>query len=61
MVGPMILFETAFALAYGFAWEQRSPKVLETAAFLFVVLSVVTCVSVHRISKSPLALAGDSI
>lgn len=48
MVGQMILFETAFALIYGFAWEARWPTGLESAAFLLVVLSVVSCIAVHR-------------
>ncbi|WP_217895019.1 DMT family transporter [Sphingobium sp. Z007] len=48
MVGQMILFETAFALLYGFAWEARWPTGLESAAFLLVVLSVVSCIAVHR-------------
>lgn len=48
LVGQMILFETLFALVYGFIWEQRWPTVLETAAFMFVVCSVVSCVTVHQ-------------
>ncbi|MEA3542896.1 MAG: DMT family transporter [Pseudomonadota bacterium] len=48
LVGQMILFETAFALLYGFVWEQRWPTMLESAAFLLVVLSVVTCIAAHR-------------
>mgnify|MGYP003329945878 CR=1 FL=1 len=48
MVGQMILFETLFALLYGFVWEQRWPSPLEALAFVCVSLSVVTCVSAHR-------------
>lgn len=48
MVGQMILFETLFALLYGFAWEQRLPTILEAAAFLALTLSVVTCIAAHR-------------
>jgi drug/metabolite transporter (DMT)-like permease len=48
LAGQMILFETLFALLYGLAWEWRLPTTLETAAFCFVVLSVVTCVHAHR-------------
>jgi drug/metabolite transporter (DMT)-like permease len=48
MVGQMILFETLFALLYGLAWERRLPTPLESAAFCFVVLSVVTCIHAHR-------------
>jgi drug/metabolite transporter (DMT)-like permease len=54
LVGQMILFETLFALIYGFLWEQRLPTTLEMAAFAFVVLSVVLCIRAHR---RPLAAA----
>ena len=48
LVGQMILFETLFALIYGFLWEQRFPTLLEAAAFVLVVLSVTTCLAAHR-------------
>lgn len=48
MVGQMILFETLFALLYGFLWDQRLPSVLEGAAILFVLASVLTCLAAHR-------------
>ncbi len=48
LVGQMILFETLFALTYGFLWERRFPAPLEGAAFMLVVLSVMSCISVHR-------------
>jgi drug/metabolite transporter (DMT)-like permease len=48
LVGQMILFETLFALLYGFLWEQRLPTAWETAAFVLVVLSVVSCLSAHQ-------------
>ncbi|MFT4057037.1 MAG: DMT family transporter [Novosphingobium sp.] len=48
LVGQMILFETLFALIYGFAWEGRLPTAMELAAFALVVASVVTCLSAHR-------------
>jgi len=47
LVGQMILFETLFALIYGFLWEQRLPTDLEYVAFTLVVLSVVSCLAVH--------------
>lgn len=53
MVGQMILFETLFALLYGFAWEQRLPRPMEIVAFVFVVASVLTCIAAHRRSFSP--------
>ncbi|PKQ00758.1 MAG: EamA family transporter [Alphaproteobacteria bacterium HGW-Alphaproteobacteria-13] len=48
LVGQMILFETLFALLYGFLWEQRAPTLLETAAFAAVVASVLSCIAAHR-------------
>jgi drug/metabolite transporter (DMT)-like permease len=48
MVGQMILFETLFALFYGFIWEQRLPSLLEIGAFAAVVASVLSCVAAHR-------------
>jgi drug/metabolite transporter (DMT)-like permease len=48
LVGQMILFETLFALIYGFLWEQRFPTPLETAAFALVVLGVASCIAAHR-------------
>jgi drug/metabolite transporter (DMT)-like permease len=48
LVGQMILFETLFALIYGFLWEQRLPTLLETTAFGLVVLSVMSCIAAHR-------------
>lgn len=48
LAGQMILFETLFALLYGFLWEQRLPQPLEVAAFTLVAFSVVTCIAAHR-------------
>lgn len=48
LAGQMILFETLFALLYGFLWEQRLPSPLEAAAFALVVLSVLSCIAAHR-------------
>lgn len=48
LVGQMILFETLFALVYGFLWEGRPPTLLETAAFALVVASVLSCLAAHR-------------
>ncbi|MCH4091652.1 DMT family transporter [Acetobacter sp.] len=48
MTGQMILFETFFALIYGFLWEQKWPYPLEVAAFVFIVFSVLTCISPHQ-------------
>lgn len=48
LVGQMILFETLFALLYGFLWEQRLPTGLEATAFGLLVLGVITCLRAHR-------------
>jgi drug/metabolite transporter (DMT)-like permease len=48
LVGQMMLFETLFALIYGFIWEARFPTMLETIAFVLVSLSVIFCVKAHR-------------
>lgn len=48
MVGQMILFETLFALLYGFLWERRLPTTLEVAALVCIILSVLSCVRAHR-------------
>jgi drug/metabolite transporter (DMT)-like permease len=48
LVGQMILFETLFALLYGFLWEQRVPTILESAAIALLITSVILCVTAHR-------------
>ncbi|GBQ99089.1 DMT family transporter [Asaia lannensis] len=48
LTGQMILFETLFALLYGFLWDWRAPRVLEIASFGFIVASVLCCVAAHR-------------
>lgn len=48
LVGQMILFETLFALVYGFAWEQRLPNSPELLTLGCVVMSVVLCLRAHR-------------
>lgn len=48
LVGQMILFETVFALLYGFLWERRLPTLPEVAAILCVAASVLTCLAAHR-------------
>lgn len=56
LVGQMILFETLFALLYAFLWERRLPTATEAAAFVLVVLSVVSCLSAHqRERRGPVA------
>jgi drug/metabolite transporter (DMT)-like permease len=53
LVGQMILFETLFALIYGFIWEQRLPTVLEAAAFVLICAGVISCISAHRTQVEP--------
>ncbi|NTJ42314.1 DMT family transporter [Agrobacterium larrymoorei] len=51
MVGQMILFETLFALLYGYIWEQRGPTLIESVAIFSVVISVILCMQAHRPEK----------
>ena len=48
LVGQMILFETVFAMVYGWLWERRLPAVLELVALALVVLGVLGCLAAHR-------------
>jgi hypothetical protein len=44
----MILFETPFALLYGFLWERRPPTGLETAALAFVAMRILPYLAAHH-------------
>jgi len=48
MIGQMILFETLFALLYGFLWEARWPTALEALAMVLVSASVLASISAHQ-------------
>ncbi|TWB60443.1 DMT family transporter [Nitrospirillum viridazoti] len=48
LTGQMILFETLFALLYGFLWDARWPTVLEGLAILALIASVGLCVGRHH-------------
>ncbi|ALK97847.1 multidrug DMT transporter permease [Massilia sp. WF1] len=48
MTGQMIVFETLFALLYGFIWEQRLPTGLEWLAMALLVAGVLSCATAHR-------------
>ena len=48
MTGQMVIFETLFALLYGWMWERRMPAALEMVALACVVSSVLLCVAAHR-------------
>jgi drug/metabolite transporter (DMT)-like permease len=52
MTGQMIVFETLFALLYGFIWEQRLPTGLEWLAMALLIAGVLSCASAHR-ERSP--------
>lgn len=45
--GQLILFETLFALLYGFIHAQRSPRGLEIAAIAFLSIGVTWSVRIH--------------
>ncbi len=54
LTGQMIVFETLFALLYGFAWQRRLPSALELLAIASLVAGVVLCAHAHR---TPAAVA----
>ncbi len=47
LVGQMIVFETVFALLYGFLWEGRWPGLREAAAIVCLLAGVLGCASAH--------------
>ncbi|MGK9143167.1 DMT family transporter [Xanthomonas euvesicatoria] len=51
LVGQMIVFETVFALLYGFAWEMRLPTPLELAAIACLLVGVLWCAALHAEAK----------
>ncbi|QNA88250.1 DMT family transporter [Massilia sp. Dwa41.01b] len=51
LVGQMIVFETVFAVLYGFLWEGRWPTPAEGAAMVLLVIGVISSTSVHRTAK----------
>lgn len=48
LTGQMIVFETLFALLYGFAWQQRLPTAMEAVAIVCLVTGVLMCAHAHR-------------
>ncbi len=48
LTGQMIVFETLFALLYGFAWQQRWPTLMELLAIACLVSGVLLCAHAHR-------------
>ncbi|MGY8527409.1 DMT family transporter [Paracidovorax citrulli] len=51
--GQMIVFETLFALAYGFAYEDRWPRMLEIAAIVLLMIGVAWSVRMHAGGDQP--------
>lgn len=49
--GQLILFETLFALLYGFIYVHRLPRPLEIAAIVLLTLGVVWSVRVHAMEE----------
>jgi drug/metabolite transporter (DMT)-like permease len=49
----MIVFETLFALLYGFMWEGRWPTGLEWLAMGLLIGGVLSCASAHRERRVP--------
>jgi drug/metabolite transporter (DMT)-like permease len=47
LAGQLILFETLFALLYGYLYHQRLPRALESAAIVLLVAGVGWSVRVH--------------
>lgn len=50
--GQMIVFETLFALAYGFVFDHRWPRPLEIAAIVLLMAGVAWSVRLHATDKS---------
>ncbi|RDK08774.1 DMT family transporter [Cupriavidus lacunae] len=50
--GQMIVFETLFALAYGFVFDHRWPRPLEIAAIVLLIAGVAWSVRLHATDKS---------
>lgn len=55
LTGQLILFETLFALLYGFLWEARWPTGAESAAIALLCASVLSCAAAHRVRSEVVA------
>ena len=55
--GQLIVFETLFALLYGFLHEGRWPRPLESTAIVLMLAGVLWSVRLHRPAKEALAAA----
>ncbi|NHZ83289.1 EamA family transporter [Massilia sp. CCM 8695] len=47
--GQLILFETLFALLYGFVYHRQFPRMLEMAAIVLLIAGVVWAVRMHAV------------
>ena len=56
--GQLILFETLFALLYGFIYRQQLPRGLEVAAMLLLAAGVMWSVRVHALDDAHEAHGG---
>ena len=56
--GQLILFETLFALLYGFIYKQQLPRTLEIAAMALLVAGVMWSVRIHAL-QDPSAAHAD--
>ena len=50
--GQLILFETLFALLYGFIYAHRLPRPLEAAAIVLLTVGVMWSVRVHAVEEA---------
>ncbi|WP_421569514.1 DMT family transporter [Stenotrophomonas sp. PD6] len=58
LTGQMIVFETLFALLYGFAWQRRWPTQMELLAVVCLVSGVLLCAHAHRPPRAVAEHAG---
>ena len=58
LTGQMIVFETLFALLYGFGWQRRWPTLMELLAIVCLVSGVLLCAHAHRPPRAVAEHAG---
>jgi drug/metabolite transporter (DMT)-like permease len=56
--GQLILFETLFALLYGFIYQQQLPRILEMAAIVLLIAGVLWSVRMHALEQSAASVHG---
>jgi drug/metabolite transporter (DMT)-like permease len=56
--GQLILFETLFALLYGFIYKQQLPRALEVAAMVLLAAGVMWSLRVHALDENSEPHAG---